>query len=85
VTTVASELLANQRKYNELVDKWRKRLGPEAFKCPKCGSDDYAEWLIGWRPSEDHYHDPNRKTCTGCGHHWWVVCPCGHTYAREEE
>jgi hypothetical protein len=78
--------LEASRQHKELKDKWRKRLGEEPFHCPECGSGNFMEWLIGWWPSEDHYHDPNRKECMDCGHWWWIVCPtCGHNKGRTKE
>jgi len=76
----------NIRDWKELRAKWRERLGEEVFQCPECGSGNYGEWMMGWWPTEEHYHDPNRKQCEDCGHFWWIVCPtCDHNKGRTKE
>lgn len=72
------------RKAHELRERWKERLGET--RCPECGSDSYFEWLIGWWPDEEHYHDPNRKECVDCGHWWWIECPtCDHNKDMTKE
>ena len=79
--TARDRALENARKYQELRDKWREKIGPNC--CPECGSDLIEEWCIGWWPSEEHYHDPNRKTCDDCGYQWFQSCPtCGQQGGR---
>jgi predicted RNA-binding Zn-ribbon protein involved in translation (DUF1610 family) len=60
----------------EISAKWREKLGP--LVCPECGFDLIEETTKGWILDEEHYHDPNRKTCLSCGHQWFRPCPtCG--------
>ena len=81
--TRRERVLEGIRERKELEAKWREKLGPKV--CPKCSSDSFEEWTIGWFLNEEHYHDPNRKTCGDCGHIWWIVCPtCGHNKDRCE-
>jgi hypothetical protein len=76
----------NIRHWKKVHADWRKRIGEEAWLCPECGSGNYSEWLIGWWPDDEHYHDPNRKACGDCGHWWWIVCPtCNHNSGRTKE
>ncbi len=66
------------RENQELRRSWKERLADQHV-CPDCGSNSYYETLMGWLPSEEHYHDSNRKQCTDCGREWWIVCPCGYS------
>jgi len=76
----------NIRHWKKVHADWRKRIGEEAWLCPECGSGNYFEWMIGWWPDDEHYHDPNRKECGDCGHWWWIVCPtCNHNAGRTKE
>ena len=62
------------RTNRELHNQWLAK-HPELKLCPECGSDNYETTLLGFFIKEDHYHDPNRRTCGDCGHHWKAKCP----------
>ena len=65
------------RSNKELRDSWMER-HPELQSCPECDSGNYGTTLMGWFMTDEHYHDPNRKTCADCGHVWKSICPtCG--------
>jgi hypothetical protein len=77
--TYHKPLTARERwvEHSKLRESWLQKMG--GVSCPECGSTNYEETLMGFFFDEEHYHDPNRRTCCGCGHQWYLSCPtCAH-------
>lgn len=66
--TTEKEIRSWNPEYYDFMEKYLK----EHAVCPKCGSKNYAQTIVGYiydsRHSED-YKDMNSVTCNKCGWH----------------